>query len=51
MVSGTVAVPAGAPPKDGWPVLSWAHGTTGYADTCALPPTPRTARTTITWGR
>ncbi|WP_371507202.1 MULTISPECIES: alpha/beta hydrolase family protein [Nocardia] len=35
VVSGTVAVPAGAPPKDGWPVLSWAHGTTGYADTCA----------------
>ena len=35
VVSGTIAVPAGAPPKDGWPVLSWAHGTTGYADTCA----------------
>ncbi|MEV5649804.1 lipase family protein [Nocardia sp. NPDC052254] len=35
VVSGTVAVPKSPPPKDGWPVLSWAHGTTGYADTCA----------------
>ncbi len=35
VVSGTVAVPKTPPPKDGWPVLSWAHGTTGFADTCA----------------
>lgn len=35
VVSGTVAVPKSAPPERGWPVLSWAHGTTGYADTCA----------------
>ncbi|MEV4004582.1 alpha/beta hydrolase [Actinomadura sp. NPDC049753] len=34
-VSGTVAVPKGAPPRGGWPVLSWAHGTTGTADACA----------------
>lgn len=34
-VSGTVAVPAGTPPKGGWPVISWAHGTTGIADVCA----------------
>lgn len=35
VVSGTVAVPKSTPPKGGWPVLSWAHGTTGYADICA----------------
>jgi dienelactone hydrolase len=35
VVSGTVSVPKSAPPDDGWPVISWAHGTTGYADTCA----------------
>ncbi|WP_245623326.1 alpha/beta hydrolase family protein [Spirillospora albida] len=34
-VSGTVAVPKGTPPRGGWPVLSWAHGTTGTADVCA----------------
>ncbi|NUS94601.1 MAG: alpha/beta fold hydrolase [Nocardia sp.] len=35
VVSGTVAVPRSAPPATGWPVISWAHGTTGYADVCA----------------
>ncbi|MEV0293785.1 prolyl oligopeptidase family serine peptidase [Nocardia sp. NPDC050710] len=34
-VSGTVAVPATSPPEDGWPLISWAHGTTGVADMCA----------------
>lgn len=34
-VTGTVAVPKGTPPPGGWPVLSWAHGTTGTADACA----------------
>lgn len=34
-VSGTVAIPKGTPPKGGWPVISWAHGTTGIADVCA----------------
>ncbi len=34
-VSGSVAVPNGEPPKDGWPVITWAHGTTGLADSCA----------------
>ncbi|TDD91122.1 alpha/beta hydrolase [Actinomadura darangshiensis] len=34
-VTGTVAVPKGTPPRGGWPVLSWAHGTTGTADACA----------------
>ncbi len=34
-VSGTFSVPSGTPPAGGWPVLSWAHGTTGIADQCA----------------
>jgi alpha-beta hydrolase superfamily lysophospholipase len=33
-VSGTVAVPKGTPPAGGWPVISWAHGTTGDAPAC-----------------
>lgn len=34
-VSGYVAVPKGKAPRQGWPVITWAHGTTGIADTCA----------------
>ena len=34
-VSGSVSVPKGKPPKGGWPVISYAHGTTGVADACA----------------
>jgi acetyl esterase/lipase len=34
-VSGTVAIPKTKPPKGGWPVVTWAHGTTGIADSCA----------------
>ncbi len=34
-VSGVVTVPEGTPPKGGWPVVSWGHGTTGTADACA----------------
>jgi alpha-beta hydrolase superfamily lysophospholipase len=33
-VSGTVAIPRGTPPPGGWPVISWAHGTTGDAPAC-----------------
>ena len=33
-VSGTVAIPKGTPPAGGWPVISWAHGTTGDAPAC-----------------
>lgn len=36
VVSGYVLVPKGEPPEGGWPVLAWAHGTTGVADICAL---------------
>jgi pimeloyl-ACP methyl ester carboxylesterase len=34
-VSGTITVPKGKAPKGGWPILTWAHGTTGIADRCA----------------
>jgi alpha-beta hydrolase superfamily lysophospholipase len=34
-VTGLLAVPTGTPPVDGYPVVSWAHGTTGIADICA----------------
>ncbi len=33
-VSGMVAIPPGSPPPGGWPVISWAHGTTGDAPDC-----------------
>ncbi|MFI5775512.1 hypothetical protein [Nocardia sp. NPDC051570] len=31
-VSGTLAVPEGPAPQGGWPLISWAHGTTRVAD-------------------
>lgn len=34
-VTGAVIVPAGDPPDGGWPVVSFAHGTTGVGDRCA----------------
>jgi predicted esterase len=34
-VSGTLMLPEGKPPKRGWPVVTWAHGTAGIADSCA----------------
>jgi fermentation-respiration switch protein FrsA (DUF1100 family) len=34
-VTGVIAVPEIEAPKDGYPVLSWAHGTNGMADECA----------------
>ena len=34
-VSGTLYLPSGAPPSEGWPLLAWGHGTAGVADTCA----------------
>ena len=34
-VSGAVFQPPGSPPAGGWPVVAWAHGTIGVADTCA----------------
>jgi alpha-beta hydrolase superfamily lysophospholipase len=34
-VTGLIAVPNGAAPAGGFPVVTWAHGTTGIADECA----------------
>ena len=34
-VTGMIAVPDGAAPDGGREVITWAHGTTGIADTCA----------------
>lgn len=42
-VTGLVAVPESAPPDDGYPVVSWAHGTTGIADQCAPSKDPADA--------
>lgn len=39
-VSGAVYFPKGTPPAGGWPVVGWAHGTTGVADVCAPSWTP-----------
>ena len=35
VTSGFILLPKGQAPKQGWPILAWAHGTTGVADTCA----------------
>jgi pimeloyl-ACP methyl ester carboxylesterase len=34
-VSGSLSLPKGKAPKGGWPVITYAHGTTGSADSCA----------------
>jgi len=39
-VTGLIAVPNTPPPDGGYPVITWAHGTTGIADTCAPSLTP-----------
>lgn len=33
--SGVILIPPGAPLADGWPVIAWAHGTSGVARACA----------------
>ncbi len=33
--SGVIVVPGGTPPAGGFPIVSWAHGTTGVASGCA----------------
>ncbi|MFE3291785.1 lipase family protein [Rhodococcus sp. NPDC059234] len=45
--TGVVYLPQGTAPEGGWPVVSWAHGTTGVADQCAPSanvPADRTVR-------
>ena len=43
-VSGTLYLPKGEMPKGGWPIVAWAHGTTGIADVCAPSWQGRTER-------
>ena len=38
--SGIVSIPKGKAPRGGWPVITYAHGTTGVADVCAPTRTP-----------
>lgn len=33
--SAVVLIPAGTPPSGGWPLVAWAHGTSGVARQCA----------------
>jgi hypothetical protein len=33
--SGVVLIPAGPTPRRGWPIIAWAHGTSGVARMCA----------------
>lgn len=33
--TGEVFIPKGTAPAGGWPVISWAHGTSGLGDSCA----------------
>lgn len=35
VASAAIATPDGAPPDGGWPVVAWAHGTSGVAPQCA----------------
>ncbi|MFL5288997.1 MAG: lipase family protein [Rhodopila sp.] len=53
-VSGAFFLPPGTPPAGGWPLVAWAHGTTGIADVCAPSwqrRTERDARYLNTWLR
>jgi pimeloyl-ACP methyl ester carboxylesterase len=42
-VTGLVFLPAARPPKAGYPVVSWAHGTNGMAARCAPSLSPEDA--------
>lgn len=35
LATSLVFTPKGTPPSAGWPIVAWAHGTTGVADICA----------------
>jgi pimeloyl-ACP methyl ester carboxylesterase len=47
VVSGALFLPKGKPPKGGWPVIAWAHGTVGLADICAPSWAGRSYRDTV----
>jgi predicted esterase len=35
MATAVVLIPFGEPPPGGWPIIAWAHGTSGVARVCA----------------
>lgn len=39
IANGQVYLPSGRPPTGGWPVVSWAKGTVGVGDQCAMTTT------------
>jgi predicted esterase len=45
VATGALFVPDGDAPDGGWPVVAWAHGTTGVGDDCSL--TTRTPRSDV----
>src|SRR3954447_9117769 len=45
-VSGVLTIPKGKAPKGGWPVVTYANGTTGIATSAPPPATARPARRT-----
>ena len=50
-VSGTVYLPQGDRPKQGWPIMAWCHGTLGVADKCAPSWSPRAEDRRLYLGR
>jgi hypothetical protein len=42
--TAAVFVPNGTAPPGGWPVIAWAHGTTGLGDDCTPSALPRSER-------
>ncbi|MBF6467554.1 hypothetical protein IU427_20535 [Nocardia beijingensis] len=42
--SGALYLPAGLPPRGGWPLVVWAHGTAGIGDACAPSRRPQSER-------
>lgn len=42
--TSAVFLPKGTPPPGGWPVVAWAHGTTGIGDDCTPSALPRSDR-------
>ncbi|MET3860538.1 hypothetical protein ABIE38_001460 [Dietzia sp. 2505] len=44
IATSAVFLPHGTPPPGGWPVVAWAHGTTGLGDDCAPSTHPRSDR-------
>ena len=44
IATSAVFLPHGTPPPGGWPVVAWAHGTTGLGDDCSPSTHPRSER-------